>query len=178
MKHLLFAFLLIANVAAAQNFDLIFELRQDSSEIKCRLEMQSLVKWTIVNNTERIDLDIHWNQDSTFQAEMPLFSTYIKGTKVKGNVSGEWVDPSRKGNYSIPFHLTRAQEKGTDTRIHVPIELRFKMKFEDDSIPAILYLNYTNGINTPLYGTVLTETGDYRFLQGEWLEWNHLQTSF
>jgi thiol-disulfide isomerase/thioredoxin len=177
MKHLLFAFILISNVVAAQNLDLVFELKQDSTAIKCRLEMQSLDKWTIVNNTERIDFEVHWNQDSTFQAELPLFSTYMKGKKVKGNISGEWIDPSRKGNYSIPFQIKRAKEKETDTQIHVPIELRFKMKFEDDSIPAILYLNYTNGINTPLYGTVLTETGDYRFLQGEWLQNNKFYLS-
>jgi thiol-disulfide isomerase/thioredoxin len=172
MKHLLFALILISNFAAAQNFDLIFELKQDSSEIKCRLEMATLTKWTIVNHTERIDLEVHWNEDSTFQAEMPLFSTYLKGKKVKGNISGEWTDPSRKGNYSIPFHLLRALDKETDTAIHAPVELRFKMKFEDDSIPAVLILSYTNGINAPLFGTVLTETGDYRFLQGEWLQNN------
>ncbi|MFM7770613.1 MAG: peroxiredoxin family protein [Bacteroidota bacterium] len=172
MKQLLIALIFLSNTVAAQNFDLIFELKQDSTEIKCRLEMKSLEKWVVVNNSERIEFEVQWSADSSFQAELPLFSTYIKGKKSKGVFKGEWVDPSRKGNYSIPFHLIKTQEKETDTQIHVPIELRFKMKFEDDTIPAILLLHYTNAIHAPLYGTVLTETGDYRFLQGEWKQNN------
>jgi hypothetical protein len=172
MKQLLIALIFLSNTVAAQNFDLIFELKQDSTEIKCRLEMKSLEKWVVVNNSERIEFEVQWSADSSFQAELPLFSTFIKGKKSKGVFKGEWVDPSRKGNYSIPFHLIKTQEKETDAQIHVPIELRFKMKFEDDTIPAILLLHYTNAIHAPLYGTVLTETGDYRFLQGEWKQNN------
>jgi len=54
--------------------------------------------------------------------------------------------------------------------------LKYRIVFEDDSIPAILDMAVVKE-EYVVYGTVLTETGDYRYLQGEPFENNRFYLS-
>ena len=158
----------------SQSHLIVFKVEDKS--IPCRIDVLNESRWEIVNGAERIPIDIKWEKDSTFTSSLPLFNTYFKGKKEKGIVTGEWVDPTRTGDYRIPFQIVNNKIREFDTKVHVPVHLKYKIVFEDDSVPAILNLEVVKE-EFVTYGTVLTETGDYRYLQGEPLENNQFYLS-
>lgn len=159
----LFAVLLCVT-SSAQSYTLMFQV--EGKQIPCRMERVSKSNWNIVNGEERIAIELKWKEDSTFTASLPLFNTYFEGKSEQGVLSGNWVDPTRSGDYRIPFRLERSGRFESNASKQTNIKLRYKIVFDDDSVPAVLEMNYQNGVNVDLFGTVLTETGDYRYLQG------------
>jgi len=158
----------------SQSHLIVFKVEDKS--IPCRIELKSDVQWEIVNGVERIPIEIKWGKDSTFKSSLPLFNTYFEGKKEKGILTGEWVDPTRTGDYRIPFQIVNNKIREFDTKVHIPVHLKYKIVFEDDSIPAILDMAVVKE-EYVVYGTVLTETGDYRYLQGEPFENNRFYLS-
>ena len=158
----------------SQSHLIVFKVEDKS--IPCRIELKSDVQWEIVNGAERIPIVIKWGKDSTFKSSLPLFSTYFEGKKEKGILTGEWVDPTRTGDYRIPFQIIGNKIREFDTKVHIPVHVKYKIVFEDDSVPAILDMAVVRE-EYVVYGTVLTETGDYRYLQGEPFENNRFYLS-
>jgi thiol-disulfide isomerase/thioredoxin len=158
----------------SQSHLIVFKVEDKS--IPCRIELLNESRWEIVNGVERIPIDIKWGKDSTFKSSLPLFNTYFEGKKEKGILTGEWVDPTRTGDYRIPFQVVNNKIREFDTKVHVPVHLKYKIVFEDDTVPAILEMTAIRE-ESVVYGTVLTETGDYRYLQGEPSENNNFYLS-
>jgi thiol-disulfide isomerase/thioredoxin len=158
----------------SQSHLIVFKVEDKS--IPCRIELKSDVQWEIVNGVERIPIEIKWGKDSTFKSSLPLFNTYFEGKKEKGILTGEWVDPTRTGDYRIPFQIVNNKVREFDTKVHIPIHVKYKIVYEDDSVPAILDMAVVKE-EYVVYGTVLTETGDYRYLQGEPFENNRFYLS-
>jgi thiol-disulfide isomerase/thioredoxin len=158
----------------SQSHLIVFKVEEKS--IPCRIELKSDVQWEIVNGVERIPIEIKWGKDSTFKSSLPLFNTYFEGKKEKGILTGDWVDPTRTGDYRIPFQIVNNKIREFDTKVHIPVHLKYKIVFEDDSVPAILDMAVVKE-EYVVYGTVLTETGDYRYLQGEPFENNRFYLS-
>jgi thiol-disulfide isomerase/thioredoxin len=158
----------------SQSHLIVFKVEDKS--IPCRIELKSDVQWEIVNGVERIPIEIKWGKDSTFKSSLPLFNTYFEGKKEKGILKGEWVDPTRTGDYRIPFQIVNNKIREFDTKVHVPVHAKYKIVFEDDTVPAILDMAAVRE-EFVVYGTVLTETGDYRYLQGEPFESNRFYLS-
>lgn len=158
----------------SQSHLIVFKVEDKS--IPCRIDLLNESRWEIVNGVERIPIDIKWEKDSTFTSGLPLFNTYFEGKKAKGIVTGEWVDPTRTGDYRIPFQIVNNKIRGFDTKVHVPVHAKYKIVFEDDTVPAILDMAAVRE-EFVVYGTVLTETGDYRYLQGEPFENNRFYLS-
>jgi len=158
----------------SQSHLIVFKVEDKS--IPCRIELKTDVQWEIVNGAERIPIEIKWGKDSTFKSSLPLFNTYFEGKKEKGILTGEWVDPTRTGDYRIPFQIIGNKIREFDTKVHIPVHLKYKIVYEDDSVPAILDMAAIRE-EFVVYGTVLTETGDYRYLQGEPFENNRFYLS-
>jgi len=158
----------------SQSHLIVFKVEDKS--IPCRIELKTDVQWEIVNGAERIPIEIKWGKDSTFKSSLPLFNTYFEGKKEKGILTGDWVDPTRTGDYRIPFQIVNNKIREFDTKVHIPVHLKYKIVFEDDSVPAILDMAAIRE-EFVVYGTVLTETGDYRYLQGEPFENNRFYLS-
>ena len=161
---MLLFFAAFSGTVFSQSHLIVFKVEDKS--IPCRIDLLNESRWEVVNGVERIPIDIKWGKDSTFTSSLPLFSTYFEGKKEKGIVTGQWVDPTRTGDYRIPFQIVKNKIRDFDTKVHVPIHLKYKIVFEDDTVPAILEMEIGREENV-VYGTVLTETGDYRYLQGE-----------
>lgn len=158
----------------SQSHLIVFKVEDKS--IPCRIDLLNESRWEIVNGVERIPIDIKWGKDSTFTSSLPLFNTYFEGKKEKGILTGDWVDPTRTGDYRIPFQIVKTKIREFDTKVHVPVHLKYKIVFEDDTSPAILNMDVVKE-EYVVFGTVLTETGDYRYLQGEPLDSNRFYLS-
>ena len=166
---MLLFFAAFSGTVFSQSHLIVFKIEDKS--IPCRIELKTDVQWEIVNGVERIPIEIKWRKDSTFKSSLPLFNTYFEGKKEKGILTGEWVDPTRTGDYRIPFQIVNNKIREFDTKVHIPVHAKYKIVFEDDSVPAILDMAAVRE-EFVVYGTVLTETGDYRYLQGEPFENN------
>lgn len=121
-----------------------------------------------VNGTERIATPIHFISADSIQIKMPVFGTYFNGKiHSQDSISGIWTNPFRNGNYQIPFFAKALYEepiKPKNSSIDTSV---FEVMFSpgtDDEYPAVgIFVNDSQKIT----GTFLTETGDYRYLEGK-----------
>lgn len=146
------------------SWQLVFNL--DEVEIPIRLSIQDSV-WTIHNSTEEIVLDsIQWT-GNVFHVNLPLFNTSLDGELVnEKELKGLWTDHSRDSIYQIPFQLQfendhpLLQKMATETAVYAAT-------FSPD-VPQDMYkaVGLFNTMGDRVTGTFLTETGDYRYLEG------------
>ena len=124
----------------------------------------------IKNSDEEIVVkDIIVKRDSLY-IQMPYFNSRFFGKLVSDSlIEGFWVDDSRPDNYNIPFtgHLGEKVRFGASSELD-PSDFNgsWKVVFDptsDKPCPGVgIFKQQGNYIS----GTVMTETGDHRFLQG------------
>jgi thiol-disulfide isomerase/thioredoxin len=128
----------------------------------------------IHNDTERIKVtDIKFGRDKstakdTVIINFPIYDTYIKAIYEDGVMEGDWI-VNYKENYRIPFKAVhgisdRFENLGTkEDKLSGKWESTFEIDTKDE-YKAIGDFVQKGDIVT---GTFLTETGDYRFLEGK-----------
>ncbi len=127
----------------------------------------------ILNGDEKMETEnvqfgrMKYRPVDTFQINFPLYDTYIKGTFQERFMKGKWI-VNYKENYEIPFTAEYGRNfRFTNLKKEPALDLtgKWEVRFslEKDPYPAIGEFVQT-GNN--LKGTFLTETGDYRFLEG------------
>lgn len=130
----------------------------------------------IINGEERLIIpaeDISFGRSShrardTIRIEFPIYASYITGSYAGGVIEGNWVVTTRD-NYAIPFVAHHGKSFRFTTLKTPPVadlSGRWAATFEietDHPYPAIA--EFKQQANQ-LTGTFLTETGDYRFLEG------------
>ncbi len=130
---------------------------------------------TILNGDERLKTeDVYFGRDTktgkdTVVIDFPIYESSLKLLYEERIMEGNWIVKNRK-NYSIPF----TAYYGKDFRFSQKKEInpkdysgKWRVTFDpgtEDEYPAIGLFSQTDDIIT---GTFLTETGDYRFLEGE-----------
>ncbi len=128
----------------------------------------------IINGDERIVVDdIKIGRDKsqakdTIMIDFPVFDSYIKGYFLENAIDGEWVVRNRE-NYRIPF-LAR---HGRDYRFSnlrkdpvMDVSGRWEATFEIGTPDEYKGIGEFKQEGNYLTGTFLTETGDYRYLEG------------
>ena len=128
----------------------------------------------IHNAEERIAVsDIVYGRDKatakdTIIINFPVFDTYIKAIYEDDLMEGDWY-VNYRDNYSIPFKAYFGQAHRFSTLKRKPvmdISGKWDVKFEvgtEDEYPAIgEFVQKGNKVT----GTFMTETGDYRYLEG------------
>ena len=127
----------------------------------------------IHNGAERIpvlDVDIQTKGDS-LRINMPVFESYFLVNQGKDGWTGEWHDESRGPDYVIPFRarpgaLGRFFDEEAEQSF-AALPNRWATTFSagtEDEYPAVAILEAEGDALT---GTFLTETGDYRYLEGQ-----------
>jgi thiol-disulfide isomerase/thioredoxin len=129
---------------------------------------------TIQNGEENIVVDdIIWGRDrvtgdDTIRINFPVFDSYIRGKYMGNVIEGEWVVTNRE-NYRIPFVAYFGKDHRFTELTKAPaadLTGRWATTFGiegDDPYPAIAEFEQSGNYLT---GTFLTETGDYRYLEG------------
>lgn len=138
-------------------------------EIKNQKGKISLI---IHNAQERITVDEVVLTKDSLNFKMPIFDTEFR-TQLSGDsiLKGVWINHTKKENNSIAFHA----QFGNKHRFLMPVEKptnfyngRWETIFSpetNDSSKAIgIFKHIAN--SALIEGTFLTETGDYRFLEG------------
>jgi len=151
---------------------------KDQKELPFVFKVDTINTLTIYNATEKIVVDdIHVKGDS-IHIKMPVFDANINAfIDDKGNLKGYYSKgPSNK---RVPFtaiydvHFSYP----TTSNTHIPVEGEWEVTFSpntEDSYKAKGI--FKDGKDNKITGTFLTETGDYRYLDGV-VDNNKLQLS-
>ena len=127
----------------------------------------------VENAEEEIVLNAPIIKDDTFHVHFPYFNSELVFTvKNKKRLEGYWVNYNKGKNYKIPFTSTRTKayrfSMVTEKKVSENVDGKWKVTFEPNTpsaYPAVGIFKQKEGENA-VSGTFLTETGDYRFLEG------------
>ncbi len=128
----------------------------------------------IINGQERIRVDsIIIGRDrstakDTVLISFPAQGSYIRAIFEEDVMEGEWV-VDKQENYRIPFKAYQGQGHRFTTLRKVPvldISGRWEMSFEAQGEAPYMAIGEFEQEGNYLTGAFLTETGDYRFLEG------------
>jgi len=129
----------------------------------------------IQNGEERIPVrDISFGRskadaDEVLKMEFPLYDSYIEAVVKEGIMQGHFVVRS-KDNYRIPFSAHHGEadrffmEPNQEDR--VDLDGTWEVTFDYDSEDPYNAIGEFNQQGNRISGTFLTETGDYRYLDG------------
>ncbi len=142
-----------------------FEVKYDESD-EIAIEL--------INGDERIEVpDVAFGKNKklldTIRIDFPLMDSYIRGIYKENVIEGYW-SVNYKENYRVPFVAHYGQKHRFTQTTKAPVmdvTGKWKTTFEvetEDQYPAIGEFEADRNNVT---GTFLTETGDYRFLDGE-----------
>jgi thiol-disulfide isomerase/thioredoxin/predicted nuclease of restriction endonuclease-like (RecB) superfamily len=124
-------------------------------------------KVIIYNATEQIKVnDIVHKADSVF-IKLPYFDSEIKAKVYNDSIVGYWYNYA-KDNHSIPFFAIKNNSRFdfNEAVNSIRIDGKWEVMFSegtDDEYPAIGVFKQDGNYLT---GTFITETGDYRYLEG------------
>lgn len=130
----------------------------------------------IINGEERIQVapeDIRFGWDhrigkDTLTINFPIFESYIKGIYAENIIQGLWVVKTKE-NYTIPFEAKFGQNHRFAKLLEEPemdVSGKWEVTFEVETEHPYKAIGEFEQQGHKLTGTFLTETGDYRFLDG------------
>ena len=146
------------------NLPVIFQFEQNNK----------LFSLAVLNADERIILtDVLRKNDSLF-IKFPLFDSELKLKVVKKDlIRGAWFNYNKGKNYFIPLISTHGyQDRFPNQPKTIDVEGKWEVTFDYKSDPEKAIGLFTSfqqkkkAGNNQISGTFLTETGDYRFLDG------------
>ncbi len=123
---------------------------------------------TIFNGEERIVVDETEMKGDSLFFKMPVFDTEFKCKIFPGLMQGVWINNSKKENKVVPFSAIFGQTDRFKAKVitRVIVEGRWETTFgigTPDSSKAIGIFTQNKQI---VKGTFLSESGDYRYLEG------------
>lgn len=143
----------------------VFELKYDEAD-----KMQLVIH----NGEERIlidDIDFGKTGNSkkdTVRINIPIYNSYILAKFQERYMSGVWVDNNRE-SYRIPFKAIHGQNyrfrQHEDSKA-MNFDGKWKVTFDYDKDPYVAIGEFEQK-GSRITGTFMTETGDYRYLEGD-----------
>ncbi len=128
-------------------------------------------EWSVIveNGEERIAVDdIRFSGDSIF-IRMPLYDSEFKGLYRNGEILGHWYNHLKGPSYKIPFKASVGEQERFDTSIPPAKDVSgtWEVHFSEGEEKAYNAIGVFEQLEDGLtHGTFITETGDYRFLEG------------
>lgn len=150
----------------------ISELQLSESDIlpfNIKVKKDNLI--SILNAEEEIILNAAIFKNDSFYVKFPYFNSELifhKDSKKKLN--GYWVNYNKGLDYKIPFTSLkkRSLRFSISKKIKETANINgtWQVEFEPNTTSAYPAVGIFNQQNNKVSGTFLTETGDYRFLEG------------
>ena len=124
---------------------------------------------TIRNGAERIVVDeIVYNGDSVF-INFPYFDSQIRGFSTGHDITGTFINNTRIDKKEIPFTAKMFQDWRFTAKKEKPvlnISGKWKITFSADDTLDAMGIGEFKQTGNYLEGTILTPTGDHRYLEG------------
>jgi thiol-disulfide isomerase/thioredoxin len=155
-------------LALSTTANLPFDVQIKRQKFKTRLEFH------IINGKEDITLVQSENIKDSIKLVFPAFSTYLLLKPLKNNrLEGYWINPNKVKNNRIPCVITYGSGKRFEhptlylSTIQTPdIQGKWETTFKPGMPDSTKLLGIFQQRFNEVSGTFLSETGDYRFLEG------------
>src|SRR6218665_362354 len=127
----------------------------------------------IINAEERIAVTEVIVNDDSVHIKMPVFDSEFKCKRISaGEISGVWINHARKDKNVIKFTATyskSANDEAFPTNYYFSMSGKWECEFSPETKDAYKAIGIfkQDGRSKSITGTFLTETGDYRYLQGK-----------
>ena len=145
------------------------QLNKETS-LPFRLEIEKQKReliFSVHNAEEKIVLNRMVQQKDSFRIDFPNFhSTLIFKIENKNLLSGYWKNFNKGNQYKIPFKATYGQSKNESSTQNYDFSGRWKTIFSPNTEDESMAIGVFKSTENKITGTFLTETGDYRFLEG------------
>lgn len=145
--------------------------RQDGIEIVFNIEEQrsdSSRIWFIRNGEERMEIsDIEQKNDSLI-LHLPFFEAELRLKSTSSGYSGQWIKATSKGWQTMPIDIVHGNDRYLLQRNQSDLTIAggWRVEFtKPDGRVTTAKAEFQSKGDT-LFGTFLTPTGDYRFLEG------------
>lgn len=154
-----------------RNGDWRFSLQLENHELPFNVKFENIGTQNaiavICNGNEELTSTFFNISENNIRIVLPVFDSELIGTIESENlITGYWLNNSRK-NYKIPFVAEYGKTfRFSPSQSEQKLPSKYHVIFEPDTPDkwdAILILNQDSAKTT---GTFLTETGDYRYLEG------------
>lgn len=162
----------LAPVPRTGAWRMVLDIGEHKLPFQFDLQRKDSLSWVanIRNASETIGVhDIEMRGD-TFLMRMPLFDSEFKGVvQNDSTITGHWHNYLKGPDYRIPFiaHAGQAQRFGTSSTPKGSFGGTWEVHFSKGTTDAYDAIGIFNQDDQGLItGTFLTETGDYRFLEG------------
>jgi thiol-disulfide isomerase/thioredoxin len=136
------------------------------------VQNSTVTSWIIRNGLEEIEVKDISKRGDSIVIQMPVFQSYFVLSESDGYYEGYFKDPSR-GDYRVPFKAFpwegprfRSELGSSNPDFDGSWKVTFSPKLENQSLAIGRFQQDSSGMT----GTFLTETGDYRFLDGQIIE--------
>lgn len=179
MRHTLFTCLLTcSSLFSAHAAKLPIKLGGYSASLQLNQTVQMPVHLTVAgtkksktlqisNAEELITLNLKTTIGDTFVFSFPDFDSELRLSLSKKSVmNGFWINHNKAGNYRIPFHATYVPPVESEFGKVADLSGKWETYFSPNSEDKEKTIGVFHQEGNKLTGTVLTETGDYRYLQG------------
>lgn len=121
----------------------------------------------IRNAEEKIDLNFKTTIADTFVFAFPNFDSELRVVvSKKSDINGYWINFNKSGNYTIPFKATYGKPALPLAKAAADMTGKWETYFSPNTADKEKTVGVFSQKGNELTGTVLTETGDYRYLQG------------
>ena len=135
------------------------------------------------NAKEKISTIIRADSAKKYTVKMPVFNSAFSFQKVGEKLEGFWINYSKSDQYKITFSAVQIED--LTNRFHPSnyyenknLDGSWEVTFGPNSVNEFKAIGLFNQSPEMLSGTFLTETGDYRFLQGNYTEDSLLLSCF
>lgn len=121
-----------------------------------------------INGEERIRADEFELRSDSFFVRLPVFNTALVGKLTADGLQGDFWDYSRKGEYRIPFKAKRfgVSRFTVAQKPLVNVSGKWRVDFSPGSDNEYQAIGKFDQQGDKAFGTFLTTTGDYRYLEG------------
>lgn len=137
--------------------------------VRLSVEKENKSVFLVIKNAEeRIELRMSKKMGDTLLFPFPNFDSELRvvATK-KRHLKGYWVNYNKAGNYRIPFEAHNNSHAESPTETSTDVSGRWEAYFSPKTPDQEAAVGLFKQEGTHVTGTFLTETGDYRFLEGK-----------
>ena len=99
---------------------------------------------------------------------MPVFDTGFRLKIHNDSLTGLWINYGKTEKNKIPFYAihNKTERFPTTSKTHLDFTGQYEVTFEKGTADEYKAIGIFNQVGNKVTGTFLTETGDYRFLEG------------
>jgi len=124
---------------------------------------------TFINDKEKIVADLE-QINNNYQIKMPVFNSLFNFSISNDSLVGFWHNYAKSKDYKMPFLATFQGTNISRFKLTCPptsnIEGEWEVTFGNSDSTKYKAVGLFNQNGSALSGTFITETGDYRFLEG------------